>query len=68
MLVAPGLAEDLDAMAVGEAIDECDATGGAGEHGAPLLERQVGRDDRRALLVSTADAKRSERADHAVTV
>ncbi len=42
MLLAPGLAEDLDAMAVlGEAIDERDDAGGAGEHGAPLLKRQV---------------------------
>src|ERR1700733_2441713 len=56
MLVAPGLTDDLDAMAVlGESIDERDDAGGTGERVAPLLEGEVGRDDRRALLVTTAD-------------
>ena len=38
-----------------EAVDEGDDAGGAGERGAPLLEAEVGRDDRRALLVAPAD-------------
>ena len=56
MLIAPGLAEDLDAIAVlSEALDEGDDTGRARKRGAPLLECQVRRDDRRALLVAAAD-------------
>ena len=39
MLVAVGLADDLDAVAVlREAVDESDDAGGAGEGVAPLLE------------------------------
>jgi hypothetical protein len=42
VLVAPGLAEDLDAVRVpGEAIDHGNDAGGAGEYGAPLLEDEV---------------------------
>lgn len=56
MLVAPGVAEDLDAVAVlGEAVDERHHAGGAGEDGAPLLEGEVGGDDRRGALVTAAD-------------
>lgn len=45
MLVSPGLADDLDAVAVlGKTIDERDDTRGAGEGVvAPLLEGEVGR-------------------------
>jgi hypothetical protein len=38
-----------------EAIDGSDDAGGAGEDSAPLLEGEVGGDDRGALLVATAD-------------
>jgi hypothetical protein len=56
MFVAPGLAEDLDTMAVlGEAVDECNNTGGAREGGASLLEGQIRRNDCGALLVAAAD-------------
>lgn len=56
MLVAPGFSEDLDTVAVlSKPVDERDDTGGARERGAPLLERQVRRDDRRTLLVAAAD-------------
>lgn len=56
MLVSPGLADDFDAVAVlREAVDECDDAGSAGERVAPLLEGEVGGDDRRALLVASAD-------------
>ena len=55
MLVTIGLADDLHAVAVlGEAVDESDDAGGARKRVAPLLEREVGRDDRRALLVPAA--------------
>ncbi len=40
---------------LGEAVDEGYDAGGAGERGAPLLEAEVGRDDRRTLFVSPAD-------------
>jgi len=56
VLVAPRLADDLDTVAVlSEAVDERDHACGAGERGAPLLEREIGGDDRRALFVSPAD-------------
>jgi len=56
MLVAPGFAEVLDAVAVlSKPVVERDDARGARERGAPLLEGQVGRDDRRTLLVATAD-------------
>ena len=43
-------------MAVlGEAIDEGDDAGGPGEDGAPLLEGEVRRDDRRDALVAATD-------------
>lgn len=40
-------------LVLGEAVDECDHAGGAGEYGAPLLEGQVRRDHRGAVLVAT---------------
>jgi hypothetical protein len=53
---APGVGVDVDLVAVlGEAVDESDDAGGAGEDGAPLFEGKVGRDDRRAVLVAAAD-------------
>jgi hypothetical protein len=56
MLVAPRIGIDVDLMAVlGEAVDECDDAGCSGEDCAPLLESEIGRDDRRALLVAPAD-------------
>jgi len=38
-----------------EAVDEGDDAGCAWERGPPMLEAEVGRDDRRALLVAPAD-------------
>ena len=56
MLVSPGLADDLDAMAVlRETVDECDDASGTRKRSAPLLEAEVGGDDRGALLVASAD-------------
>ena len=57
VLLPPGVGVDVDDVAVlGEAVDESDDAGGAGEHGgAPLFEREVRGDDRRALLVATID-------------
>jgi hypothetical protein len=56
VLVAVGLAEDLEAVAVlGESIDEGDDAGGTREGVAPLLEREIGRYDGRALFVASAD-------------
>lgn len=56
MLVAIRLVDDLDAVTVlSEAVDESDDAGCAGEGVAPLLEGEIGRDDRRALLVPTTD-------------
>ena len=51
VFVAVGLAGDLDAVTVlREAVDERDDAGSAGERVAPLLEREIGRDDGRTLL------------------
>lgn len=56
MLVAVRVADDLQAVAMlSEAVDERDDASCAGERVAPLLEGEVGGDDRRALLVSPAD-------------
>ena len=49
MRLAPRVGGDVQLVAVlVEAVDQRGDTGGAGEHGAPLLEREVGTDDRRA--------------------
>jgi hypothetical protein len=54
--VAPGVGFDVDLVAVlSKSVDEGDDASGAGEGVAPLLEGEIGRDDRRALLVATAD-------------
>jgi hypothetical protein len=56
MFVAVRVTDDLDAMAVlSEAVDKSDDAGRTRERVAPLLEREIGGDDRRALLVPTAD-------------
>jgi transposase len=56
MLVAPRVAEDLDAMTVlGKAIDESVDAGGARENGAPLFVGQVGSDDSGPLFVAARD-------------
>lgn len=56
VLVAVGLTDDLESVAVlREAVDERDDAGGAREGVAPLLEREIRRDDRRALIVPAAD-------------
>lgn len=55
MLVTVGIADDLDAVAVlGEAVDERDDAGGAGEGVAPLLEREIRRDDRNGEILDAA--------------
>jgi hypothetical protein len=54
--VAPGVGVDVDLVAVlSKAVDEGDDAGGAGEDGAPLLEGQVGGDDRGSMFVAAAD-------------
>lgn len=56
VLVAPRLADNLEAVAVlGEAVDPGDDAGRAGEPRAPRLEGEIGRDDGGALLVAAAD-------------
>src|ERR1019366_3085899 len=56
LLVAPGLGVDVDDVAVlSEAIDESTEAGSVVEHGAPLLESEIGRDDDGADFVATAD-------------
>ena len=45
--------EDLDV--VGQAVDQGDGAGGVGEDGVPVLERQIGGDEQRAMLVAAAD-------------
>ena len=56
MGLAPRIGGDEQLVAVlVETVDERGDAGGAGEHGAPLLEREVGADDRRALGVSAAN-------------
>src|SRR5690349_4712311 len=52
MLVAVRLADNLDAVTVlREAVDERDDARGAGKAVAPLLEREIGRDDRGACAI-----------------
>jgi hypothetical protein len=54
--VAPGVSVDVNAVAMlGEAIDECNDTGGTGEDGTPLLEGEVGGDDDAAFLMPAAE-------------
>ena len=50
--------EDLDV--VGEAVDECDGTGGIGKDGVPVLEGEVGGDQQGAVLVAAADELEEE--------
>ena len=50
--------EDLDV--VGEAVDECDGTGGIGKDGVPVLEGEVGGDEQGAVLVAAADELEEE--------
>ena len=53
MLVTPGLADNLDAVAMlREAIDERADAGGAWKNLAPLFVAEVGGDDRRAFFVA----------------
>jgi hypothetical protein len=55
--VAPGLGVDVDGMAVmAEPVDESADARGAREHGRPLLERDIGRDDGGALWASVVNA------------
>ena len=68
MLVAPGVSEDLDAVAaLSEAVNEGDDAGSAGEDGAPLLESQVGSDDRRGAFVTAADEVIEDLGSTAIT-
>ena len=54
MLVAPGLADNLDAVAMlREAIDEGADAGGTWKNGAPLFVAEVGGDNGGAFLVAT---------------
>jgi hypothetical protein len=56
VLVVPRRADDLDTITVlGEAVDERDQARGSREGVSPLLAGEICRDDRRALLVATAD-------------
>src|SRR5262249_17486874 len=55
LLIAPGVGIDVDDVAVlGEAIDEGAEAGGVAEDGAPLLVREIGRDNDRASFVPRA--------------
>ena len=52
VLLPPGVGVDVDNVTVlREAIDKRDHAGSAGEHGAPLLERQVGCDRPRMMCL-----------------
>ena len=45
---------------VSEAIDQGDGTGGVGEDGVPAFEREIGRDQDRAVLVAATDDLKEE--------
>ena len=55
LLLPPGIGLDIEHVAVlDEAVHEGRDACGTGKHRPPLLERQVGGDDRRALLMALA--------------
>jgi hypothetical protein len=56
--LAPRVSVDVeDVTVLGEAVDESDDAGRSREDGSPLLERQIGRDDRAyAFMAATDDA------------
>lgn len=61
VLLPPRVRIDIDDVAVlREAVDERDDACGTRKHAAPLLERQICGDDRRALLVPPVDDRVEE--------
>src|SRR4051812_6415615 len=54
--LTPGVAVDIEGVTVlRESIDERYDASGAGEDGAPVLESEIGRDDRAGAFVATAN-------------